>query len=268
VPVIPLDGQTLRDAAALMERVASSSGARCLVFLTRPAVADSNDGLGELLAQLRNALEVCRVCALELVFLSGHQVFAGYPGSQLHPDEEFPSRPAGAIGEALYLGELLIELHVERDGLEALIVRACATYGPGDSRPSFLRTFVSQAVRGEEITTHRYRNGVPVVELLHVRDFAAGMALAVRKHLTGRLHLGSGQGITTPALAQTIARLAGSTSSVRSVDLPGEPASIVLDCSRALAALGWVASIALEGGLSELLADTRPLDLTNRATKS
>ncbi len=259
VQVTTGDAQAIRGGPAVLEQTVRSSGAGCVVLLVRPPVLNSNDGLGELLSQLRGVLEVCRACALRLIFLSGHQVYAGYYGAELRPDEDLPVRPADAVGEAFYLAERMIELHGERDGVEALAVRSCTLYGPGDRRPGFLRTFVQQALRGQEIVTHRYRNGLPVIELLHVRDFAAGIALAVRQRLAGRLHLGSGQGITTLALAQTVARLAGLTSPVRCVDLPGESASVILDCSRARAVLGWAAETALEVGLSELIADQRPL---------
>jgi nucleoside-diphosphate-sugar epimerase len=265
--VTTADAQAMRGAPVLLELAARASGAHCLVLLARPAVPNSNDGLGELLSQLRSALETCRACTLRLIFLSGHQVYAGHRGPELRPDEDLPTRPAGAIGEALYLGERMIELHREREGVEALIVRTSTLYGPGDRRPGFLRTFIQHALRGEEILTHHYRNGPPIVELLHARDFATGIALAVRQRLTGRLHLGPGQGITTPALAQTVARLAGSTSPVRRVDLPGEAANVILDCSRARAILGWAPETALEDGLLELIADLHPVGTIDGALR-
>lgn len=257
-----------RSAPAQLEQIARSSGAHSLIFLARPLAPNSNEGLGQLLSELRGALEVCRTGALGLVFLSSHQVYDGYHGSELHPDEEMATCPDSTLGEALSLGEQMIAHHGNRFGMETLVVRTCVLYAAGDSRPGFLRTFVQQAVSGEEITTHRYRNGPPLVDLLHVRDFAAGLALAVRQRLTGRLHLASSQGITTAALAQTIARLAGTNSPVRCVDLPGKVANVILDCARARIALGWAPEVALECGLSELIAGQRLAGKINGDVKS
>ena len=255
--VTPVDGMATKASPVLLEQAARSSGARWLILVTRPAAPDTDEGMGELIAQLRGALEVCRACGLRLIFLSGHQVYAGHTGAELRADENLPPRPAGALGEALYLGELMIDLYAERDGVESLVVRTCALYGQGDDRPGFLRTFIKQALRGEEIVTHRYSNGPPMVELLHIRDLATGIALAVRQRLTGRLHLGVGEGITTPTLARMAARLAGSSSTVQSVELPGEAANVILGCSRARKVLGWTPQTVLGDGLSELIAELR-----------
>jgi len=242
----------LRNPARL-EQVVRASGARCFVHLARPVIQDTNEGLGQALTLLRNVLEVCHSLRTPLVFLSGHQLFSGYRSDWLLASEALPAFPAGAVGETLYLCERLVALHTGHHGLRSLVVRPSTLYGPGDGRRSFLRTLVERVLRKEELIVHRYRSGPPRVELLHVRDFAAGLAMAIECEATGTLHFGSGSGIDTPSLAVEVCRLAGIEARVRHLDLAGAPSNVVLDSTRARESLGWGPMISLDEGLRELI---------------
>ena len=206
----------------LLDAVLVANRAGRILLCWHPPSLDTNRAVGELVAGLRNVLEVCRVRRAGLVFVSGQQVFAGLEDSEQPCDEETPPSPAGAAGDGLFLAETLIRRYAERHILDTLIVRVPHVYGPGDDRPGTLRTLASKALAGQPIVTHRYRGCAPAMDLLHVRDLARALRSALEQGLTGMLHLGSGHPIRTDELARLITKITASESTLSTIELPGK----------------------------------------------
>jgi len=224
-----------------------------LLFCWHPVGIDTNEALGELLTGLRNALEVCRIRRVRLVFISGHQVFAG-----LHPKEpeifgeERAPLPSGAAGDGFFLAETLINLYQTRHGLPVLIIRPSFLYGAEDDRRNFFNTFVRKAILGEEIVTHHFKDGPARVDLLHIKDFANAVRMAVNQRIEGVLHVASGALITTRELAERLVACIGSESTVRQIEMPGLNNLAQLDARRARTGLGWEPYISLEEGILDV----------------
>ena len=225
-----------------------------ILFCWHPPSLDTNRGAGQLVTALRNVLEVCRIRGAGLIFISGHQVFAGHNGKGLVSfcETDIP-QPSGAAGDGLFLGETLIKRYCVRYKLPVLIVRPAHVYGPGDERPWVLNTMIRKALMQQEITTHSYKNGAPLLDLIHVHDLARALALAVGKRLTGVLHVASGKSISTHDLANLVVRMARSSSRVVSVKMPGDYSMVRLDSTIEIAIPEWAPTIDLETGLSELI---------------
>jgi GDP-L-fucose synthase len=141
-------------------------------------------------------------------------------------------------------------------------------YGPGDNYhpenshviPGLLRRFHEATLRNEaEVVI--WGSGKPMREFLHVDDMAAACvhvmtldAATYQEHtqpMLSHINVGTGQDCTITELAQTIAKITG-FEGVLGFDASkpdGAPRKL-MDVSR-LAALGWVASIGLEEGLTE-----------------
>jgi UDP-glucuronate decarboxylase len=247
--------ETLMGNPVLLDAGLGGRSPSHMLFCWHPPQLDTNAAVGILLSGLRNVLEVCRLRRIGIVFVSGYQVFAARHDDALRLcAENEPLEPSGAAGDAFYLAEQLVGLYASRHGLEALIVRPAQLYGAGDERPSFLNTFVRKALAGVVIQTHRFSNGAPCVDVLHVGDFARGVALAIGRRVTGTLHLASGEHRATDELAREIVRIAGSVSTVQVIDLPGPCTRTMLDAGYARRALGWSPEIALADGLREVLS--------------
>lgn len=254
-----IDGMTdelaLVNNPVLLEALLDDCSAGRILFCWRPDPIDTNEGIGKLIKALRNVLEVCRLRNTELIFISGYQVFSGLPSERLRLcAEELPPMPDGAVGDGLFLAEQLVNQYVLRCQLSALVVRPSLIYGMGDDRPGIVNTFIRKALANDEIVTHRFKNGLPLVDLLHVTDFVNAIALAIEKKLVGKLHVASGQLLSTNELARQIVKSAASDSRVSIVEMPGNRNSAHLDASRAGIALDWRPTVKLSDGLSELLA--------------
>lgn len=249
------DGASLSASPVLLDARLGTQAPKRLLYCWHPPQLDTNAAAGALITGLRNVLEVCRLRGIGIVFISGHQVFAARNDQVIYrcAEDEEP-KPAGAAGDGLYLAEQLVRVYASRHGVEALIIRPTHLYGPGDERPSFLNTFMRKAIAGSDIDTHHFANGAPDVDVLHVDDFARSVVLAIRKGVTGVLHLASGTCLSSGELAGQIARIAGSGSRVRVINLSGQCSHNVLDASRARSVLGWKPEITLAEGLRDTLA--------------
>jgi nucleoside-diphosphate-sugar epimerase len=258
--------QALIDNPVLLDAAMEEATADRLLFTWHPAGLDTNRAAGQLITALRNALEVCRVRHAALIFLSGQQIFSGYgQTSRFSCSEATPPMPTGAAGDGLFLAETLVRQYELRHGLTTLIVRPTHVYGPGDQRPGIVNTLIRKALSQQEMVTHRFRNGAPFLDLLHVKDLAQAIGLAIEKHLSGVLHIASGTPVTTDELARMLVRLTGSSSAISSIEMPRNYNMAHLESMIADPVLGWRPRIDLAAGLSELIDQTHtnaPLEQT------
>lgn len=241
-----------RDALGL-DMLVKDEGIDTLLHLAHPRVFTTNTAMGSALVMLKNVLDVCVANQLALVYLSGTEVFSGYQTTGLRADESLPPFPGSTAGHIKVLCEELIGQYRRRHGLRVTLLRAGAVYGPGSDRPKVIHDTIRKARAGEEIVTHRYANGLPALDLLHVVDLRAALAAAVERRPEGTFHLGTGVLTTTAAVAEQIVALLGSESRIRTLELAGSTSNIALESGRATAALGWRAQIPLAEGLRTLL---------------
>lgn len=248
------DGGSLSANSVLLDALIGSHAPERLLFCWHPPQLDTNRAIGVLISSLRNVLEVCRLRGTGIVFVSGHQIFAARNDDTIYGcAENEEAQPAGAVGDGFYLAEQLVKTYASRHCLETLVIRPTHLYGSNDERPSFLNTFLRKALVGSDIETHQFANGTPVIDVLHVDDFARGVVLAIRSNVRGILHLASGNVLSSSELAR-MALKANGIGTIRTINLPGRCSRTVLDASMARRILNWRPEIALEEGLHDALA--------------
>ena len=254
----PFDEDLLIADALRLEAAVTETVPAAIVVAWRPHPLDTNRAVGDLIAGLRNVLDVCRVERIGIVFVSGHQVFAAsrHVREYMHIEHD-KTYPGGAIGDGLHLAECLVQNYADRHGLSTLIVRPTHLYGVEDERPSFLSTYVRNAICGSVVHTHCFDDGRPLVDLLHVEDFAAAVNVATSRRLTGILHIAGGEPIPTDELARDIVEMTGTNSAVETVRMSATAPRALLDASRARKALGWAPIVDRRKGLQELIAQSR-----------
>lgn len=165
-------------------------------------------------------------------------------------------------------GIKLCESYNRQHGRDYRSVMPTNLYGPGDNFhpenshviPALLRRF-HEAVRDNAPKVVIWGSGTPMREFLHVDDMAAAsvhvMALGeatYRAHtqpMLSHINVGTGVDVTIRELAETIARITGYAGRLGfDASKPDGTPRKLMDVSR-LAALGWRASISLEGGLKD-----------------
>lgn len=225
---------------------------REIIHLAHPRIFSTNEAMGRALLMLKNVLDVAVENNIKLIFPSTWEVFSGYPSPELMVKEDFPLRPSGCFGQTKMLCQDLIHNYQSIKGLKQLTLRMSSVYGLGRDKPRFLLNFMKKAKCGERITTHKYINGLPALDLLHINDLHSALVLATGNDLEGTINIGSGRLIFTQEVAELLVSEFNSTSNIRQIDINSYVGNIVLDITQAQKLLDWEPVVDITKGLREL----------------
>ena len=201
-------------------------------------------------------LEVCRRYGIRrMVYISSAEVY-GRPGTA-RVAEDASLRPRSPYAAAKVGAEKLVEAFSSAFGLDSVILRPFAVYGPGISSESLIGTVIRQTRRGRATVLRDLR---PVRDFCHVGDVADAIVRACTATLPRLtvLNVGTGQGTSVAQMARRIARLRGRRIPVRgrSAELVSAGDAVdrlVADPRRAERLLGWRARTPLGAGLEETI---------------
>lgn len=243
----------LLDGPVRLDLVVKSNGVDTVLHLANPRVYSTNEAMGKSVIMLKNVLDVCRENNTKLVYVSNWEVYSGYRSESLLASEALPKFPKGAYGSSKYLCESLVEQHHRLYGLEYAILRCSSIYGIGSDRPKFIYSFLNKALSDEDITTHKYRNGFPILDLLYIDDLISVFLDILQSNYCGFLNIGSGIGVSTSELAGKIVEITASKSVIKHHDIQDFAPNIVMDISKAKAILGWYPKTNIGDGLTYLV---------------
>jgi len=224
-----------------------------IIHLANPRVYTANEAMGTTLLMLKNILDVCKANKLNLVYLSGWEIYSGYKTQELKADELLAPCPGGTYGQTKWLCELLIEHYSWYYQVPVLILRPSPVYGPGSNRPRFIWNFLEIALNNKEIVTHKYINGFPKLDLLHIDDLCVAVTSAIEHEAEGTINLGTGVGLSTTEVAEYIIKCVDSKSRIRHIDIEGYTSNIIMDTRRAVTMLGWQPVVDLNQGLETII---------------
>ena len=223
----------------LLDLLVKENNITTLVHLANPRIYTVNIAMGDSLVMLKNVLEVCRLNKLKLIYVSSWEVYSGYKAEELLADEKLPLFPVGAYGETKWMSEQLIEHYHKNYELPYVLLRSSPVYGEHSDKPKFIHNFIDRAKKNEPIATHKYLNGFPKLDLLYLDDFIGAAEKAVNFNGTGIFNIGSGKTVNTKAIAEQIARIFNSTSTISSTEINGYYPNIRIDYSKAKNVLNW-----------------------------
>ena len=249
------DDLDISQGSTRIDLLAEQENVTCIVHFANPKIYTSNVAMGQTLTMLRNVIDVCVNRDIRLIYPSGWEIYSGYSGT-LRAGESTPPMPRGPYGETKYLAEVLIGHCIRTDRLRCALLRSSPVYGLGSDRPKFVWNFIEQALRSLPIVTHRYRNGEPALDLLHVDDFISAVIAVIDSDFVGTLNLGTGVLTSTHRIARMIADRFGSGSRVEHCDIDADVACIAMDCRVAMREIDWSPNVLLENGLDHILSDT------------
>ncbi len=241
-----------------LSRFIDKEGCRIIIYAAHPKSYHSVSAFSSSLGMLKNALEIARLHNLTFVYISSMVVF--YGNARLVKKSEFSANdnnhpvPFGTYSESKFFGESLIQLYMHNFSLKAAIVRAPGLYGPGMSGAWVIPKFINKALKDLPIVTHKYLNGLPKFELLHIRDFCSGVeALLGQEKIPDIVHIGGSSLISTHELAQTIVELVQSKSPVSLLQIEDQVYNVSAVTSDIMERLGWSPAVTLNDGLNELI---------------
>lgn len=175
-----------------------------------------------------------------LVFSSTCAVY-GSPDRQ-PMTEDFPLAPPHPYASSKVAAEIVVEAQARSGALGAIVLRLPNLAGGDDRDPTRLiprvlsaaRTRTSLGVNGD---------GSAVRDYLHVDDAAAAFVAAVHRLPEpggfARYNIGSGRGTSILDVVAAVERVTGLPVSLEHNPPAPEPAALVVDATRARAALGW-----------------------------
>lgn len=243
----------LLDNALDLDLFIKSNHVGVIVHLANPKIFTTNRSLGDSLVILKNVLDVCRTNGTKLIYLSGWEIYSGYKSHGLLADERLAANPKGTYGETKWFCEQLVRQYGVMYGLKYQIIRSGPVYGPGGEKPKFLYNFIDKALSGKEIFTHRYINGSPMLDLLHIDDLVAAIDSIAGSSFEGEINLGSGVGISTLEIATLVCELTKSTSGIRQVPVNDYASNIIMDNSVARKTFGWSPALNIRAGIQQII---------------
>ncbi|MEW6380711.1 MAG: NAD-dependent epimerase/dehydratase family protein [bacterium] len=237
-----------------LDLMVKEEGIDTIVHLANPRIYTSHEAMGETLLLLKNVLDVCRENKVKLIYPSSWEVYSGYRSKYLLAAESLPSFPKGTYGETKYLCETLIKQYQQLYGIDYVILRFSPIYGLGSDRPKFIYNFLEKAIHNAEITTHKYMNGFPTLDLLYIDDAISALVKVIETNYIGFLNFGTSTGTSTTEVAQLIIKELGSKSIVKHREIEDFAPNIVMDTTRARTEIGWQPKIRIEEGLQQIIS--------------
>ncbi|TMD41209.1 MAG: SDR family oxidoreductase [Chloroflexi bacterium] len=204
-----------------------------------------------------NMLGLARAKGATFLLASTSEV---YGDPLVHPQPETywgnvnPIGPRGCYDEAKRCAEAFAMAYHRTHQVDTRIVRIFNTHGPrmqvSDGRA--VPNFMAQAIRGEPLTV--YGDGSQTRSLCYVSDLVGGVLATLERGDELPINLGNPHEVTVLELAETIIRLAGSSSTIDHRELPvDDPKQRRPDIARAKKLLGWQPQVSLEDGLGRTL---------------
>jgi dTDP-glucose 4,6-dehydratase len=165
-----------------------------------------------------------------------------------------PVGPRGVYDEAKRFMESITRAYHTFHGVESRIIRIFNTYGPrmrlDDGRA--LPTFMSQALRGENITV--YGDGSQTRSFCYVDDLVDGIYRLLLSEYTMPVNIGNPSEITLLEFAEEVLKLTGSKSKIVFEPLPqDDPRQRQPNITKARNILGWEPKIDRHEGLKRTL---------------
>lgn len=183
-----------------------------------------------------------------------------YGDPQVHPQPESywgnvnPIGYRGVYDEAKRFAEAMTMAYHRFHGVDTRIVRIFNTYGPrmriSDGRA--LPTFVSQALKGEDITI--FGEGKQTRSFCYVEDLIEGIYRLSQSDYVDPVNIGNPQELSILEFGKEIIKLTDSSSNLVFKELPkDDPQVRQPDISKAREILGWEPKVDREDGLKETI---------------
>lgn len=191
-----------------------------------------------------NLLDCCKRHKTErFVYISSSMVYGDFDtaieGDQLNP--------SGQYSIWKIAGEELVKEYSRTTGLDHVIIRPTAVYGPMDISNRVIGTFFKRAMADETL----YVNGKEeTLDFTYSTDTATGIALAsITKGVTGTFNISRSKKVKIEDVAHNIVKLVGKGKVKVRAKKADMPSRGTLDCTKAKKAFKFNPTVEIEKGL-------------------
>ena len=221
----------------------------CASFPRQKVVnADPRHGSEVMMTGLINLLESAKRHGVErFVYISSSMVYGDFEDQVLEDDE---CQPQGQYGIMKLAGEHLVKDYARRTGMEYVVIRPSAVYGPLDVEDRVVAKFMLTAMRGG---TLRVNGAGETLDFTYVDDAAAGI-VAASTRITSKnntYNITKSHSVTLQQAAAMVVDIVGKGSiDIRDKDADF-PSRGALNIDRARTILGYDPQIDVEEGFRE-----------------
>ena len=216
----------------------------------RQKVVNANPvaGADVMMRGLINLLESAKKHGVErFVYISSSMVYGDFEDQVLEDDE---CHPQGQYGIMKLAGEWLVKDYARRTGMEYVIVRPSAVYGPLDVEDRVVAKFMLTAMRGG---TLRVNGAGETLDFTYVDDAADGIVAAATRIMAknNTYNITKSHSVTLHEAAQMVVGIVGKGSiEVRDKDADF-PSRGALNIDRARTILGYDPKVDVEEGFQK-----------------
>lgn len=198
-----------------------------------------------------NIIDVIRStdCVKRLVYASSSYVYGDF---QYEPvNENHPFSPIDVYGATKTASEFLIRGLGKRFGLEYVIVRPSAVYGPTGSNGAVSQLFVENAILGKPLKLNN--GGAARLDFTYVTDTAHGFVLAATTPVAANqiFNITRGEGRSLKEFTEILRKYAPALEIEETPQVEPIPKRGSLDISNARKILGYEPRYSLEDGIKE-----------------
>lgn len=236
-----------------MERIMAEEKPNVLVHMAsfprqKVVNADPRHGSEVMMTGLINLLESAKNHGVErFVYISSSMVYGDFEDQVLEDDD---CRPQGQYGIMKLAGEWLVKDYARRTGMEYVVIRPSAVYGPLDVEDRVVAKFMLTAMRGG---TLKVNGASETLDFTYVDDAAAGI-VAASTRITARnntYNITKSHSVTLQQAAEMVVEIVGRGSiDVRDKDADF-PSRGALNIDRARTILGFDPKVDVEEGFRE-----------------
>jgi nucleoside-diphosphate-sugar epimerase len=242
----------IADSAAV-EHVINKEQPSVIVHMAsfpRQKVVNANPSWGAdvMMRGLINLLESAKKHGVErFVYISSSMVYGDFE-DQVH--EEAECTPQGQYGIMKLAGEWLVKDYARRTGMEYVIIRPSAVYGPLDVEDRVVAKFMIAAMRGE---TLKVNGASETLDFTYVDDAADGIVAAATRIMSrnNTYNITKSHSVSLLEAAEMIVEIVGSgkiETRDRDLDFPSRGA---LNIDRARTILGYDPKVDVREGFEK-----------------
>lgn len=254
VKVANQDFSALHDTLQL-DHIVRGNRIGTFIHAGKPSSSYNQETMGATLSALKSVLDVCHKNNVRLIYFSSYSVFSGCKTPQMNASESLSVNPKGVHGETEAMCEMLIEVYRKNYKLSATIVRLGSVYGPSLDRPKMIYNFIQKAMNNQDIDTHEYINGQPVMDFIYIDDVVDAVSIVINTTVDELpvCNIASGIGTSTATIALLIRDIVGSNSKIGSYCVTSATSNIILDIETAKSVLHWKPMVDINNGLKNII---------------